>query len=366
MQAAEGRLQEVVPEQLIKRLEERVWLKSHSLKSVEVFKSDMKLFNRFLVAENISWSQCIEDPINTLDSYVIWQDKGGYAGATIHRTIHFAKKLLKFSGSKITYDDFKDRITMPKKVPCMDDKVDREQIRKIVLTLKNIGLKVMLMLMKDTQARPAELLGLKVSDFNLAHDPPYFNIPAELAKSEIPRELFFTDETKQMLVTYLNSRERKNGFVFLSNDIDDRDERAVQKMIGYIEHNYETTWRNLIKSHFTDMNIVIRNKCPSGKRYKIHIYSFKKFAFTVMADVLGEIAARAIKGDREYVMTYYRKSRQERAEDYRKAMPKLSVFQAQEVKDIREQAREELDTMSKDDLKALLEYINSKRASRTL
>ncbi len=53
-------------------------------------------------------------------------------------------------------------------------------------------------------------------------------------------------------------------------------------------------------------------------------------------------------------------------EDYRKAMPKLSVFQAEEVKDIREQAKEELDTMSKDDLEALLEYIDSKRVSRRL
>ncbi len=363
---AEERLQEVVPEQLINKLKERVWLKSHSLKSVEVFKYDMNLFNRFLVAENIPWSQCIEDPINTLDSYVIWQDKRGYAGATIHRTTHFAKKLLKFSGSKITYDDFKDRITMPKKVPCMDDKVNREQIRKIVLALKNLGLKVVLMLMKDTQGRPGELLGLKVLDFNLAHDPPYFNIPAECAKSEIPRELFFTEETKQVLITYLNARDRKNGFVFLSDSIDERDERAVQNAIMHKEHNYETAFRKLIKSHFDDMNQIIRDKNKEGKRYKYHIYSFKKFAFTVMADSLGEIAARAIKGDREYVLTYYRKSREERADDYRKIIPKLSVFQAEEVKDIREQAREKLDTMTKDDLKALLEYIDSKRVSRTL
>ncbi len=38
------------------------------------------------------------------------------------------------------------------------------------------------------------------------------------------------------------------------------------------------------------------------------------------------MAARAIKGDKEYAMTYYKKSREERSEDYRRLMPKLSVF----------------------------------------
>jgi len=81
--------------------------------------------------------------------------------------------------------------------------------------------------------------------------------------------------------------------------------------------------------------LTLRDKLPefnevvAGRgetRYKIHRYSFKKFAFTTMADILGEMATRTIKGDSEYVMTYYRKSREDRAEDYRKVIPKLLVF----------------------------------------
>jgi len=88
----------------------------------------------------------------------------------------------------------------------------------------------------------------------------------------------------------------------------------------------------------------LKNKLPelnnevNGKRgtvrYKIHLYSFKKFAFTTMADTLREMGTRAIKGDSEYVMTYYRKSREERAEDYRKVTPKLLVFS--QAKDVRQ------------------------------
>ena len=62
------------------------------------------------------------------------------------------------------------------------------------------------------------------------------------------------------------------------------------------------------------------------KRYKIYPYSFKKFAFTKMADVLEEMVVRAIKGDKEYVFTYYRKSREERADDYRRVLPNDKVI----------------------------------------
>jgi len=44
-----------------------------------------------------------------------------------------------------------------------------------------------------------------------------------------------------------------------------------------------------------------------------------------MADTLGEMATRAIKGDSEYLMTYFRKSQEERVEDFRKVIPKLLV-----------------------------------------
>ncbi len=90
-----------------------------------------------------------------------------------------------------------------------------------------------------------------------------------------------------------------------------------------------------------------RGKIP---RYKIRMYSFKKFAFTTMADAWGEIASRAIKGDREYVFTYYKKSREERAEDYKKVMPRLCVFEADEKLKLRHEIETALKTMNQEEL----------------
>ncbi|MFQ5920494.1 MAG: hypothetical protein ACE5JV_00580 [Nitrososphaerales archaeon] len=59
---------------------------------------------------------------------------------------------------------------------------------------------------------------MKVSNFNLAHHPPYFNIQAEYAKNDMPRELFFTGETKEFVVQKIEQEGLKPGdFLFLKN-----------------------------------------------------------------------------------------------------------------------------------------------------
>ncbi len=59
----------------------------------------------------------------------------------------------------------------------------------------------------------------------------------------------------------------------------------------------------------------------------------------------------------EYVFTYYKKSREERAEDYRKVIPKLSVFTMDEKSKIRKEVEETIKTMKDHDLATLLELI---------
>lgn len=273
------------------------------------------------------------------------------------------QKKRRFIDAKISGESFRDKVTMPKKRPFQDDKVSREQIKRIILALKHLGLKTLLMLVKDTQARPGELLGLQVSDFNLSHEPAYLNIPAERAKNDMPRELFFTQETKEILLNLIGKEEKKpSDFVFLPKDVDQYNERELQKKIGFIESNLGKILRELLSQpQFADLNGVVPQR-GMYKRYKIHIYSFKKFAFTVMADELGEIAARAIKGDREYVLTYYRKSREERAADYKYVIPKLSVFGTDDKYKVREAIGEKIKTMKEDELAKLQKFLETANA----
>lgn len=90
------------------------------------------------------------------------------------------------------------------------------------------------------------------------------------------------------------------------------------------------------------------------KRYSLHIYSFKKFGFTKIADILGELAAHAIAGHKRYLITYYKKSRTERAGDYRKVIPKLSLFSNESDAELKEKAKETIEKLPKE---ALLEIL---------
>jgi len=56
-------------------------------------------------------------------------------------------------------------------------------------------------------------------------------------------------------------------------------------------------------------------------------------------------------------MTYYRKSREERAEDYSKVTPKLLAFSQE--KDVRQNVEDEIKNLSKDDLAGVLEFLRN-------
>lgn len=345
------------PETIKERLREKIRRKSHSLKSETTFDSAMISFETFLRSRNTAYHDCLDSPIQVIDDYVAWLDRNNRSPGSIATYVNFVKKTLKFMGARIDAEEFKEQVTMPKIRPFQDEKVDRNQIRRIVLCLKHLPLKSVLMLMKDTMARPAELIGLRVSDLNLSYDPPYLNIPAERAKNDLPRELFFTPETKELLLAHIKRKNKTGSDYLFLHDVDPVDEMELQRRINNTANTFSQIFRRMLfKPEFADLRETV-NQRGAVTRYKIHPYSFKKFAFTTMADTLGEIATRAIKGDRKYVFTYYRKSREERAADYRKVMPKLVIFAPDEISKSKEEMEAKIRTMDAEDLARLQEFL---------
>ncbi len=344
----------------MEKVKSRLWRISHSLSTVRNFQLAVKKFEKYLIVRGLTYGDALESPLKTLDNFAAWLDEHN-ASATTRTYISLVKKLLLADGAVIDHYRFREEVVLPKIKPLQDDKVNQEQIRRILLGLKNEKLKCLVMLMKDTCARPSEILGLRLSEFNLANDPPYLSIPAHLAKNDIPREAFFTQETKSVLMTYMQNRGVKNpsDFVFLNKQVDIHDEMEFQRILRTQVSRMTNEFRGILrKPGFKDLNEAI-DKRGVDRRYRIHLYSVKKFAFTAMADALGELAARAIKGDKEYVLTYYKKSREERAEDYRKILPKLSIFGADEKSKLREQVEATIRKMKDKDMERLLEFIQN-------
>ena len=218
-------------------------------------------------------------------------------------------------------------------MPFEDEKVSVEQIKRIVFGCKHSGLKILLMLMKDTMIRPRECVGLQLKHFNLEYEVPYLIVPYQVTKSKETKELFFTHETKNMLVQHLKANRVGNpdDYLFLRRNYKYTDEKDFNKVLNAKVRQCCRIFRYILqKPEFADMNQVVDRPQTRSIRYKIHQFSFKKFAYTTMSDVLSEAAVKSMKGDTDYALTYYKKSRDERLEDYKKVMSKLSVFDSSE------------------------------------
>ncbi|NMJ87493.1 MAG: hypothetical protein EX285_06610 [Thaumarchaeota archaeon] len=362
-------IQTPIEDQIMERLKERIYRKSHSLNSVRLFDNSIKHFERYMREKELSIPDIAKSPLQSLDDFSGWLDENGYSPRTVIGDVFAAKRLLKAHGVKITLEDFKEVVVLPKKRPFEDKKVDAKQIRRIVLACNSSGLKLQLMVMKDTMARPIEVTGLQLKHFHLDKlELPYLKIPSELSKNDIPRELFFTLETKEILKSYLTEKSitEQDDYIFLLG-YKFTDEKDFQAKLAQKCKNLITAFRKILERKcFADINKKVDGKHKLN-RYEIRPYSFKKFAYTVVSDVLGESAAKSMKGDSDYEQTYYKKTLLERMEGYKKVISKLSVFGASE--DVRLETRQqlvnEISDMSADAQQRLLKsLIDSKNLSK--
>ncbi len=201
---------------ILETQKDKLWRRSHSSSTVETYEYAMKKFEEYMSNKSLIWEDVIKAPIQVLDDFSGWLDEQ-YAPSTTRLYVHFTKKTMKALGAKIDSDDFRENVSLPKQRVFMDDKVNEEQIRRIVIAIKNERWKILLMLMKDTAARPTELLGVRLGDIILTHDPPFLTIIGSHSKNDIPREVFFTPETKSMLLGYIKNRNltKRGDFIFM-------------------------------------------------------------------------------------------------------------------------------------------------------
>ena len=321
-----------IPNEYMERIKNRLRRKSGNENTALMFESDIKQFLGYMRQKGYGHSDIEKEPKRIMEGFVSWLYDSNYASSTILLYFGFARLLLKEHDIKLTDDDVK-YIGLPKRMPFDDEKVSVEQIRRIVFACKHSGLRTLLMLMKDTMIRPRECVGLQLKHFNLEYEVPYLTVPYQLAKSKRTKELFFTYETKDLLVQHLkaNRIDNPDDYVFLRKNYKYTDEKDFTKRRNVRVRQYVGTFRDILrKPEFADMNQVVDRPQTRSVRYKIHPYSFKKFAYTVMSDVLSEAAVKSMKGDTDYALIYYKKSSDERLEDYKKVMSKLFVFDSSE------------------------------------
>ncbi len=332
-------------------LRRKIYRRSHSLGSQLTFDVASKKFEVFLSSKKMDLDSIIQrakagdlDVYDLLDEFVTFMDDQGLKAKTTRNYFSWAKKILRHHGVNVSNEIAKERIQLPRVQRPQDEKVSLEDARRLLLACKNERLKLLLMLSKDTGARPVEILGLRLKDLNLDSEPASMLIPAYLAKGDMERELFLTEEALSVLNDYLRRYDltKPEQFLFLDEQIDPiEEEQRFQEILERIKDAMETAWRRLLEDKLPDLNrrIPLRGVSP---RYRLRLYSFRKFFFSKAADVLGELAAHALVGHESYLITYYKKTREERLKDFDKLRPELLIFKGtkQEVaEDVEEMKR---------------------------
>ncbi|MEM3427980.1 MAG: tyrosine-type recombinase/integrase [Nitrososphaerales archaeon] len=306
-----------------------------------------------------------QDPYKTLEGFVNWMDERGYRSHTQRLYVDFVKKIYIHHNIYIDKEKFKESVSLPKQQIHEDEALTTEAARKIILECHHAALRALLTLIKDTLARPSELTSLRLEHLNLAHDPPYLHIPAYASKNDLPRECFFTNETKDFLITHLKKQNitQPNQYIFLNNKkpLDPiADEKGFQTAVTRKLTALRSTWKYLLNTNLTELRKKIERRGVMT-RYTITPYSFKKYGFTKIADTLGALAAHAIAGHKAYLITYYKKTREERAEDYKKVAPKLQLLQREEDEEekIKKELTNTINTLPKDRLAEILKIAKS-------
>lgn len=299
---------------------EKVFRKSHSRKSLELAKAAVKAFNEFcLIAFRKHLNEVISDvklkhldPYKLLDAFVAYLDKDGKTAGTAWAYTAFAKKYLRFYGVKIYNEDFRQEVSLPKKLRFRDDPITREMIARILNTC-NSRFKTLILVLCSSGMRVGEAISLRVRDIDFNTSPTRIMIRPQATKTSEARETFITEEATVALKDFLGYRvKRLDGFVFGNFD------EPVQAA-----NNASAGFRKLLRK-LPDLN----QKIEEHTRYKIHLHSFRKFFYSTVAPIVGSDIAHAWMGHSEYLDTYFKKTLEERYEMYQQVEPYLTIGNA--------------------------------------
>jgi hypothetical protein len=141
------------------------------------------------------------DAFELLQDYAIYLQSTKVKPNQVRALVKAAKKFLRFCGTKIDNEDFKDRVTLPKQtVPDLQG-TEKRQIVELLNSCKSQRLKTAILLIGATGCRPVEACSVKLSDIDFEHSMITF--PAEYTKTKVERRRPMTGELAKQLQTWL-------------------------------------------------------------------------------------------------------------------------------------------------------------------
>ena len=314
---------------------------SHSVKTVQTYKTALNHFEKFLRQQYSCDELQITDQIKSekIDAYVVFRDfvvyldKKSIRPRGIQSYLSGMKGYLRFMGIRISSDDFKQFVKLPKIIRTREIPVTKEMILR-VLHNSSSKLQTAILICSSSGLRIGELCQLKLSDVDFESKPTKLNIRAEIAKGSMSRETFITSEATSALQDYL-----KRYFGWIENDpnlhlqntmifgrISEVKTGSVPKFsLNSAKQILQMSLRNQIEK-ISELNI--RNE--NGLR-SIHFHAFRKFFRTNLGNACGRDYAEGLMGHGFYMDTYYQLDEEKKRQMYLDAESHLTISDFKKV-----------------------------------
>jgi len=297
---------------------DRVFRRSHSANSRHAAEMALKAFDRVFgepveaVIDRVKRGEL--DVYMVFDRFVAELDKAGLSSHSINGYVNRVRQYFAYNDVVVDKTAFRVKVGLPR-VEEPDDRAPTVEELRRILAWGKLRTKALILVLASSGMRLGEAIKLKVKNIDFNSRPVKVRLSPKVAsKTGEGRITYISDEAAEYLRQYLGERINiPDAWVFPSEADESR------------HMSEDRAWRTITECIEKAGLGKAKEKTVTGRR-RLHPHSFRKFFFSRVVGVIGETAAHALMGHGSYLKTYYKKTEEERAGDYLRAMPYLTIF----------------------------------------
>jgi integrase len=312
--------------------------------------------------------ECNQSQVNFLQSYVDKLSNKGFRMEVISTYMGYLRKYTHSRGLKVS-DEVRDDVIIPKTVVEPRIGLEKDQIKELLMLVKDQRYFTLILFLVSTACRIQEAMNVKVEDLEfLPEEIAKVSLKAEYVKGRRHERTTFASKECVLYLRKLIKDKKPTDSVFIISDgaswwnnIKKETRRGLLKKLGVLDKtvSVQNNKLNIIDVGYKDLPEKVQNTITKSmpkidpqkasdnaitwfyklrqrknlaKTYRLTktdvftFHSLRAYFETIVSDNLSHEGAHAFLGHQKYMITYYRKSEQQRIDDYLSFEPLLHIL----------------------------------------
>ncbi len=247
----------------------------------------------------------------------------------ISTMVKTAKKMFRLSGIIVNNEDFREFVSLPRRVRRSKSPIEKSKIVTLLNSCKDIQLATAIMFHAVFGPRPVEACAVRNMDLDMDSEVPSVIFRAEYTKTRVERRRYLTKELKKQIQIWNKYKYRKHRAMYKNGEIITvTPESKPTDLLLAPWHNEgeQPQPENLystLREKFAELVDTLEIGWESdNRRRKITFYSFRRFVKSVISDLGFADFSEYWIGHQGSV--YYNKPEKERIALFHKIEPHLT------------------------------------------